>query len=40
MLAEIGEFFVDVAPNVTAINNPHLQIAPFIYLFDIRHFGS
>jgi len=36
MLAEISEFFVDMAPNVTAVNNPYLQIAPFIDLFDIR----
>jgi hypothetical protein len=36
MLTEIGEFLIDIPANITAINDPHLQLAPFIYLFEIR----
>jgi hypothetical protein len=36
MLSEIRKFFVNMGPNITAIDNPYLQIASLIYLFKIR----
>jgi hypothetical protein len=36
MLTEIGKFFVDMAPDVTAIDDPYLKLTSFIYLFEIR----
>jgi hypothetical protein len=36
MLAEISKFLIYMATNITAVDNPYLYIAAFIYLSKIR----
>jgi hypothetical protein len=36
MLTEIGKFFINASPDVTAIDNPYVQITSFIDLFQVR----